>query len=468
MFVPTGEQICVRTDYLKTGERNVADKMKILMLCDHPLVPSGVGTQAKYLIEGLLKTGKYKFFVFGGAVKHPNYTPQKVDIEKYGDDGWIIQPVDGFGDRDKLRQVIRQEKPDALLLFTDPRQFVWVWDMEDEIRAHCPIIYWHVWDNDPTPRYNKVFYESTDFISALSLKTYGLLQDMGYPKERFNYIPHAVSPDIFKPLPDDEIQKFKEGNFGPHGNRKFVAFWNNRNARRKMTGDVMASFAKFAEKVGKNNVALAMHTAVGDPEGQNLVEVARCYDIEKQLIISQNRVPPEILNCFYNSCDVTINIANNEGFGLGTLESLMAGTPILVQMTGGLQFQIGDWWKDVTDFTDQEKLFKVARQSYKLNGSNKNFWGIPVFPATRSCTGSQPIPYIYDDRVSHEDVVTGLMKLYEMGRSGRRALGKEASQWAKQNFDLAKMITDWDATLQEQILKYRSKSGGRMLRVANL
>ena len=35
----------------------MTEKKKILMLCDHPLVPSGVGTQARYLIEGLLKTG---------------------------------------------------------------------------------------------------------------------------------------------------------------------------------------------------------------------------------------------------------------------------------------------------------------------------------------------------------------------------------------------------------------------------
>ena len=59
-------------------ENNMADKMKILMLCDHPLVPSGVGTQARYLIEGLLETKKYKFFVLGGAMKHPDYRVQRI------------------------------------------------------------------------------------------------------------------------------------------------------------------------------------------------------------------------------------------------------------------------------------------------------------------------------------------------------------------------------------------------------
>jgi len=41
------------------------DKYRILTLGDMPLVPSGVGTQSKYIIEGLLKTDKYQFISLG-------------------------------------------------------------------------------------------------------------------------------------------------------------------------------------------------------------------------------------------------------------------------------------------------------------------------------------------------------------------------------------------------------------------
>lgn len=426
------------------------NKTKILMLCDHPLVPSGVGTQARYLIEGLLATGRYKFHVLGGAMKHPNYNVQRVDPAKFGEDGWIIVPVDGYGDKDRLRETIRREKPDAILLFTDPRFFTWVWEMEDEIRQHCPILYWHVWDNDPTPVYNRVFYDSTDFIVSLSLKTAGLLKDMGYPNTR--YIPHAVSPDVFKPLSEAECLDVKRTHFGPHADKEFVVFWNNRNARRKMTGDVIATFAKFAKRVGKDKTALMMHTNIGDPEGQNIVEVAKCFGVDTNLIISQERVSAEVMNTFYNACDVTVNIANNEGFGLGTLESLMAGTPILVSMTGGLQFQVGDWWKDV-DITNQDKMTDVAKRLWQKNGLD-SFFGVPVFPASRSCTGSQPIPFIYDDRVAHDDVVDGLVRLYSLGRGSRRRMGLRGSQWARENFNLSKMVSEWDRTLQEQLIKF--------------
>ena len=38
----------------------MAEKKKIMVLADHPLSPSGVGTQTKYFIEALLKTGRYQ------------------------------------------------------------------------------------------------------------------------------------------------------------------------------------------------------------------------------------------------------------------------------------------------------------------------------------------------------------------------------------------------------------------------
>ena len=84
----------------------MSEKIKVLMLSDHPFAPSGVGTQTKYIIEALLKTGRYKVVCFGGAVKHQDYTPQKVD--PWGED-WTIHPVDGYGTQQMLRSAIQVE-----------------------------------------------------------------------------------------------------------------------------------------------------------------------------------------------------------------------------------------------------------------------------------------------------------------------------------------------------------------------
>ena len=143
-------------------------KIKVLTLSDHPLSPSGVGTQTKYFIEALLKTGNYNFVCLGGAIKHHDYTPIKV--APYNED-WIIYPVDGYGDHEKIRSIIRNEKPDVLWFMTDPRFFGWLWEIEDEIRAIVPMVYYHVWDNYPAPHFNRKFYESNDAIITISKVT---------------------------------------------------------------------------------------------------------------------------------------------------------------------------------------------------------------------------------------------------------------------------------------------------------
>ena len=106
-------------------------KKKILVIADSPLAPSGVGTQTRYMIEGMLKTGEFSFVCLAGAMKHPDYRPQKV--EPYGND-FIIYPVDGYGDQNTVRTILNQHKPDVLWFMTDPRFYVWLWDIEDEIR----------------------------------------------------------------------------------------------------------------------------------------------------------------------------------------------------------------------------------------------------------------------------------------------------------------------------------------------
>ena len=108
-------------------------KKKILVIADSPLVPSGVGTQTKYMIESLLETGKYQFLCLAGAIQHQDYTP--FQVEPYYQD-WIIKPVDGYGDQNTIRQILKDYKPDVLWFMTDPRFYVWLWQIENEIRKN--------------------------------------------------------------------------------------------------------------------------------------------------------------------------------------------------------------------------------------------------------------------------------------------------------------------------------------------
>ena len=141
-------------------------KKKVIMLSDHALSTSGVGTQSRFLINGLLEKGEWSFRQFGAALKHTDYETIVVN------DDFIIKPIDGFGNPELLRVALATERPDALFLFTDPRFFIWLFEMEDEIHQVCPIVWWHVWDNGPFPEFNDTIYQATDLINCHSHMTY--------------------------------------------------------------------------------------------------------------------------------------------------------------------------------------------------------------------------------------------------------------------------------------------------------
>jgi len=397
-------------------------KKKILLLSDHLLSTSGVGCQSRFLMYGLVKSGKWSVRQLGAAIKHENY-----DVVSPHPD-IVIKPTDGFGDRDTLRQLLAMEKPDLLFLFTDPRFFIWVWQMEDEIHQICPIAYWHVWDNDPYPAFNSAFYEGTDLINCHSYKTYEMVSEK-FPNKT-NFIPHALPEDVFFQMTDDEIAVQKKNLLGEARKDHFVGMWINRNAKRKRPNDVLQSWKLFLDELEKNhghrNATLIMHTDPLDQEGPNLYVTLEMMGLEDNVFISNQRIEFEHMNILHNITDFCINIALNEGFGLATLEAMQCGNPIIAQKTGGLTRQVVD----------------------HRDGSENGF---ALDPDVRTMVGSQMVPYIYEDYCTNEKTAEALMKMFELGPEGRKALGQKAKDYVKSEFSLDTTISEWDRTLTELV-----------------
>jgi len=401
-------------------------KMKILMLSDHLLSTSGVGCQSRFLSFGLVNKGKWEIKQLGAAMKHENYdlSQPHADI--------IIKPVDGFGDRNSLRQLLATEKPDVLFLFTDPRFFVWVWQMEDEIHQVCPIAYWHVWDNDPYPAFNSAFYESTDLINCHSFKTYELVSKH-FP-EKTNFIPHALPQELYFPMSESDKRRHKISLLGKDREDHFFGIWINRNAKRKRPNDVLVSWKAFVdeleEKHGHRNATLIMHTDPNDQEGPDLFATADAIGVTNNVFFSPQRIEFEQMNILHNISDFCINIALNEGFGLPTLEAMQCGNPIIAQKTGGLTRQVVD----------------------HRDGSENGF---ALDPDVRSMVGSQIVPYIYEDYCSNEKTINAIMKMYELGPAGRKDLGDKARSYVLSEFNLNDTIDRWDETLANLIEDWR-------------
>lgn len=402
-------------------------KHKILMLSDHPCCTSGVGVQARMLIQGLIQTGKYSFRCLGGAIKHSDYSIKVINPD------FIIKPIDGFGNKDAIRQLLITEKPDCLLIFTDPRQFIWLWEMEDEIHQVCPIAYWHVWDNDPYPAFNKAWYESTDLINCLSYKTFDMIKPH-FP-EKTNYIPHAFPKNVYYPLPKEKVQELNKQNFGDKADW-FKVLWVNRNAKRKLPSDMIESFKIFLDmlekKEGHRKAILIMHTDPQDTEGPNLLVVSDLLGTAQNVFFSVGKIEFEAMNILHNMVDVAANAALAEGFGLTTLISLQVGKPIIALKTGGETRQVVDF-----------------RTGYE--------YGVGLNPVVRSLTGSQQVPYIYEDYYSKQEMADAIMKLYEMGEGGRDEIGKKAMEYVDFEFGYENVIKEWDVTLEACIQNWKAK-----------
>jgi glycosyltransferase involved in cell wall biosynthesis len=365
----------------------------------------------------MIGKGDWTFRQFGAAMKHTDYRTVAVN------DDFIIKPIDGFGNRDLIRVTLASEKPDLLLIFTDPRFFIWLFEMADEVNQVCPIAWWHVWDNLPYPAFNAPLYESTSLINCHSHMTYEMIKEK-FPNKT-NFIPHSVPEDLFFPLSQVERRMFRRQLLGTHREDHFVGVWINRNARRKRPSDVLEAWKIFLDdmhkKRGHKKATLIMHTDPLDQEGPNLYAVAENLGISENVTFSKERLPFDKINVLYNISDFCINISFAEGFGLGTLEAMNAGVPIIAAKTGGLTRQVVD----------------------HRDGTHN---GVALDIDLKTLVGSQTVPYIYEDYVTNENIAKGIMKFYNLSDTERQALGQKAFNYARSEFNFNKTIDMWHET----------------------
>jgi glycosyltransferase involved in cell wall biosynthesis len=413
-------------------------KKKILLLSDDLRMASGIATMSKEFVMGTVD--KYDWFQVGAAINHPDQgkiLDVSEDVRKQTgveDASVKILAWNGYGNADLIRQLINSEKPDAILHFTDPRYWIWLYEMEHELRQNVPILFYAIWDDLPDPLYNRNYYESCDWIGCISRQTYGIIKRLSAldngktwgPKEdwQVDYVPHGIDYNLYKPteVPAEYRNEILKG-----GDYDFVFYWSNRNIRRKQPADVIYAFKLFCDLIGEEKakkVALLMHTQPVDDNGTDLPAVIKVVAPNCNVIFSEKRRVQTELNLNYNIADCTINIANNEGFGLATAESVMAGTPIIVNVTGGLQDQVG-FRKDGKllthdDYIEIGSLHEWRKWEDKVEAGE---WAIPVWSRAQSLAGSVPTPYIWDDRVDVVEVSEAMLKMYNTPKEERVAAG---------------------------------------------
>lgn len=436
------------------------DRKNILLISDHIRLLSGVGRMSKHIVER--STHRFNWYCIGGNVGNPdNFEPEEVGTDfledsKVDDPEVVIYPDGKFGSYPVVRSMIEEHDIDGILIFNDAHNFYYLLNKSEELKEkyNVPIFYYHVWDNLPIPDFNKPVYDCCEWIGCISRLTYHSVFNLH--KNNHDYVPHGIDKNKFYPITED-LSRVVERNGNKISeyqilenirnewigtNNEFTVFWCSRNVQRKNAPDVMDVFSRFVRSFPKSKwdkFTLLMKTQPDYKKGANLVKVAEKYCDGLDVRIMPKPISDQELNWYYNLADVTLNIANREGFGLTTMESLMVGTPIMVNVTGGLQDQCGFRKPNGDRITSEDyegSWGSNSDKSYTESGE----WAVPIFPQVETISGTQNQAYCFDHYVSKDQVAEKLRYLYTQGRGYCKDIGMKGRGYAMDHFERDDMV----------------------------
>jgi glycosyltransferase involved in cell wall biosynthesis len=425
---------------MKDGYIPKDQRKKILLITDDIRLPSGVANVGKEIV--IHSAHHYNWACIGAAISHPD-AGKRFDLSQdtnntmgIEDASVFLYPNNGYGDANFLRKIISLEKPDAIMMITDPRYFTWLFQIENEIRKNIPIIYLNIWDDYPAPYYNKAFYESCDALLGISKQTVNINKLVLGDKAKnkiVEYVPHGLNTDIFYPITNKESNKeyqdFKKNVFKGK-EYDFVVFFNSRNIRRKQVPDTILAYRQFVETLSpekREKTVLLLHTEQVSEHGTDLPAVIETLCPEYcNIVFTSGKLDVKQLNYLYNIADVQILLTSNEGWGLSLTEALLTGTPIIANTTGGMQDQMRFEFEDGTWIDFDADFPSNHRGTYKKHGK----WAFPVYPSNISIVGSPQTPYIFDDRCRWEDAAECIAEVYNLSKEERQERGMEGYKWA--------------------------------------
>lgn len=253
----------------------------------------------------------------------------------------------------------------------------------------------------------------------------------GFIRPRMDIIPHGVDTTTFRPLtdhdsPDEGTRRLRARKLlfpgQPELHDAFIVLNANRNQPRKQIDLTMKGFARFA--AGKpSNVKLYLHMGIED-RGWNIVIMSRSLGIADRLILTSDEnshpnLPPERLNLLYNACNVGINTASGEAWGLVSFEH--AAT---------LAAQI------VPRHTSQIELWQGSAE-----------WAEPVMTLTN--TGVLNEAHL----VSPESVASALERLYADDDYREMMSRKAYDNSRKDEYHWAAIAEQWKNVFEEELMQ---------------
>lgn len=464
---------------MKQGYIPKQERKKILLMADDIRTHTGVGTMSREIVLGTCH--RFNWFTVGSSLQHPQAGQLQDISEDVGKETGVedpevkILPYNGYGDATLVRNLLKNERPDAIFIFTDPRYWTWLFEIEREVRNRIPIIWLNIWDSTPAPYYNFPYYHSVDTLLCISRQTQLVVEEVlgeYLPQHLVKYIPHGINSDVFFPVDkkEEKFLEFKKSMFNGK-DIEFTVFFNSRNMHRKHPADLIQAYAMFCQEIGREQAqkcALVLHTTPVDANGTDLHAVKNLFCDPEYCFVyfSEQSLLPSQMNLLYNVADLTVLPSSNEGWGLSITESMMAGTMFTATVTGGMQDQMKFTDEDGNLYIPSPDLPSLHQgpEKYKKHGE----WCYPIFPTNNSLVGSPNTPYIFDDRVSAESIKNNILKVWELPKEERQRRGGKGREYAlsmESGMSSPQMCRNIIEGIEETFQTFRPRPHFELLRV---
>jgi len=474
--------------------------MKILAFTDAPTFPTGVGHQ----LHNIIKYGSRADDDW--VVVHPPRSPRAGETKNVRVGKSVVKLVNspkGYADDAAfVMSLVEQERPDALVIFTDPWAYLpfmqqlsyWI------IERNLPLIYYHVWDNYPSPLYNIPFWMTCNATIGISMKsTINILIAKKYVADHHikmyrspevMYLPHAVEPDVFRKMDRKKARAFvKELTKGKIQDEDFLVLYNNRNISRKNLMDSVYAFLVYAKNYNPNAKLLIKTDAVvpvGTDVPAFLADVGWMFDAEfarSHIVFITNDeifssresgLSREEIALLYNASDIVLQLSSNEGFGIASLEASLCGAAVIATMTGGIADQrslyeksyelietefleksVQDPVKELYETLHDEVLAQYLQMLKKYNLGNSDYqvnYMMHVLKPHRHFQGSPATPYILDDRVPMGAILRAFVEVERALAEGFYAKHYEASvEYINQHFSVEVLGREFRRALEQAV-----------------
>ncbi|KKL93320.1 hypothetical protein LCGC14_1875870 [marine sediment metagenome] len=390
-------------------EKQKQQKPSILIMAASPNIGTGYGLLHRNLGQRLTKLG---YDVKGLGLQ--SFGESQFKCSECGKDtypyGFEILPIgDDLYGADILEMYIRMFDIRILITFIDVihPSFAYVANVvrKTNVKWIC-----HATVNATPIAFNaRQMFTNADTLIAPSNFAKEELNKAGF--EIVDKIYHGVDTDVFRPLPQKEIDEIKKGRHGAENKCVFLAVGVNQMSQKNYPG-LFYAWKIFVENNpdAKENTILHCHTDPFSAQGTPLDVLQARHGIKNVFFTTNHKknltLPPEQMNEMYNYMDVFVTASYGESVCLPILESMAVGKPCIAP-----------------DFSAMPQWIKESKAG--LTAKIKAFWTNPI----------------YEDEalVDEIDLAKQMTKLYKDAKL-RKEMGRKGIEYIKSKFNWGKHI----------------------------